>query len=532
MSVRRFLAGVSTAAVAAASLSLAAPAVADPAAGYAPASSDVIGVGSDTSEFALAYLADGASGTPGYNATNPANKLVSWNAIAPAGAPTTINLPGNPAATRPNGSGAGKKTLYGAGNVPEIDFARSSAALDATEKQAGLQAFPFAKDSLALATAKTSNAPATISAADMVRIYSGTVTNWSQLGGAPGVIEPKIPQSGSGTRSFFLAQLQAANNGTAVTLAGTVAEVQEHDPTQIQSNANAVAPFSIGRNAVAGAPLRIEGGFLAARALYDVVRQGDVAKPEILAIFGESGFVCSAAAKPLIAAAGFEQLLPRSQGGVCGVPTQDPTTNLATEQVATSTAVTGTSPAAGSLSLTATVAAGSAVADGLVSFYLDGAASASGTPVPLTGGKATKALTGIAAGAHTVVARFTPTTSSVFAASQSTPASVSVLAATPAPTVTKAATKVVVKFKKSYAKGAKIKGSIKIKESASGKASGKVVITRGSKVVGKGRLKNGKVVVTITKPLKAGKNKLVASYAGDAGFAASKVKFTITVARA
>ena len=45
MSVRRFIAGVSTAAVAAASLSLAAPAVADPAAGYTPASSDVIEIG-------------------------------------------------------------------------------------------------------------------------------------------------------------------------------------------------------------------------------------------------------------------------------------------------------------------------------------------------------------------------------------------------------------------------------------------------------------------------------------------------------
>lgn len=529
MSVRRFLAGVSTAAVAAASLSLAAPAVADPAAGYTPASSDVIGVGSDTSEFALNYLADGVNGTPGYNASNPANKLVSWNAIAPAGAAATINLPGNPTATRPNGSGAGKKTLYGAGNVPEIDFARSSAALDATEKQAGLQAFPFAKDSLALATAKTSNAPTAISAADMVRIYSGTVTNWSQLGGAPGVIEPKIPQSGSGTRSFFLAQLQAANNGTAVTLAGTVAEVQEHDPSQIQSNPNAVAPFSIGRNTVAGSPLRIEGGFLAARALYNVVRQGDVAKPEILAIFGESGFVCSEAAKPLISAAGFEQLLPRTKGGVCGVPTQDPTTNLATEQVATSTTVSGASTSAGALSLTATVASGSAVADGLVSFYLDGAATPSGTPVPLTGGKATKALTGIAAGAHTVVAKFTPTSNSVFAASQSAATAVSVLAATPAPPAAKAETKLVVKFKKSYAKGAKVTGSIKVKESAAGSPTGKVVVKRGTKVVGKGKLKNGKVVITITKPLKVGKNKLVASYAGTSAFAAAKVKFTVTI---
>lgn len=528
MSVRRLFAGVSTAAVVAASLSLGAPALADPPAGYTPTASDVIGVGSDTSEFALNYLADGNAGVPGYNATGPANKLVSWNATAPAGGSATINLPSNPTAPRPNGSGNGKKALYGAGNVPDVDFARSSSALDATEKQAGLQAFPFAKDSLALATAKTSNAPTSISPADMVRIYTGAVTNWSQLGGSPGVIEPKIPQSGSGTRSFFNAQLQAANNGNAVALAGTVVEVQEHDAAPIQNNANAVAPFSIGRNAVNGAPLRIEGGFAADRALYNVVRQGDVAKPEILAIFGDAGFICSPAAKPLITAAGFTQLLPKTQGGVCGVPTQEPTTNLATQQIATSTTVTGTSAAAGALNLTATVATGSTVADGLVSFFLDGAATPTGTPVPLTGGKATKALTGIAAGAHTVVAKFAPSSSSVFLGSQSAATPVTVLAATPAP-ATKASTKLSETYKASYAKGAVIKGKVKVKESATGAATGKVVIKLGTKTVGKGTVKNGVAVIKLTKPLKKGKNKLLAKYAGDSAFAASKLKFVITI---
>jgi ABC-type phosphate transport system substrate-binding protein len=529
MSVRRLFAGVSTAALVAASLSLAAPAMADPAAGYTPAASDVIGVGSDTSEFALNYLADGNAGVAGYNASNPANKLVSWNALAPAGSPATINLPSNPAASRPNGSGNGKKALYGAGNVPDVDFARSSSALDATEKQAGLQAFPFAKDSLALATAKVSNAPTSISAADMVRIYSGAVTNWSQLGGAAGAIEPKIPQAGSGTRSFFTAQLQAANGGNAVSLAGTVVEVQEHDPSQIQNNPNAVAPFSIGRNAVNGAPLRIEGGFAADRALYNVVRQGDVAKPEILAIFGDAGFVCSAAAKPLITAAGFAQLLPKTQGGVCGVPTQDPTTNLATQQIATTTTVAGTSSAAGALTLTATIGSGSSVADGLVSFFLDGAATPTGTPVPLTGGKATKALTGVAAGAHTVVAKFTPGSSSVFLGSQSAATAVSVIATTPVP-AGKASTKLAENFKAKYAKGAVIKGKVKVKESATGAAGGKIVIKLGKKTVGKGTVKKGVAVIKLTKPLKKGKNKLVAQYAGSSAFSASKLKFVIKIA--
>jgi ABC-type phosphate transport system substrate-binding protein len=528
MSVRRLFAGVSTAAVVAASLSLAAPAMADPAAGYTPAASDIIGVGSDTSEFAMNYLADGNAGVAGYNASGPANKLVSWNATGSA----TITLPSG-TATRPNGSGAGKALLYGSTNNQgntDIDFARSSSALNATEKQNGLQAFPFAKDSLALATAKISNAPATITPADMVRIYKGEVTNWNQIGGSNGVIAPKIPQSGSGTRSFFIDQLKAANGGADVTLAGTVASVQEHDPAQIQNDPNAVAPFSIGRNSVIGAPLRIEGGFAAARALYNVVRQGDVAKPEILSVFGDSGFVCSPAAKPLITAAGFEQLLPKTRGGVCGVPTQDPTTNLATEQIATTTTVAGTSASAGALSLTATVASGSVVADGLVSFYLDGAATPTGTPVPLTGGKATKALTGIAAGAHTVVAKFAPSSNSVFLASQSAAASVTVAATTVSPPApTKATTKIKSTFKKSYKAGAKISGTIKVTESADGRAAGKFTIKLGKKVVAKGKVKNGVAKIKNIKGLKKGKNKLVVEYAGNSAFKASKLKLTITI---
>jgi hypothetical protein len=47
-------------------------------------------------------------------------------------------------------------------------------------------------------------------------------------------------------------------------------------------------------------------------------------------------------------------------------------------------------------------------------------------------------------------------------------------------------------------------------------------------IVGKGAIKSGKVTLTLKK-LKKGKNKLTATYAGDSKFAASKLKFKITV---
>lgn len=528
MSVRRLITGATTVSIVAASVALMAPAQADPT--FAPGDSDLVGVGSDTSQFALTYLADGKDGVAGFNAGKTSGRLVSFDATG--GGTVTLKAGATPI-SRPNGSGAGKALLYGAGNNPDVDYARSSSAINPAEKSAGLFAFPFAKDTLALATAKTSNAPATISAADMVKIYNGTYTNWNQVpGGTAGVIAPKIPQTGSGTRSFFTDQLKAANSGNAVVLAGTVQDVQEHDAGPIQNDPNAVAPFSVGRNTVDGSPLRIEGGFVAARALYNVVRQGVVADPTILGAFGADGFVCSVAAKPLIEAAGFEQLARPAKGGVCGQATSDPTpsTSLATNvEVATSTTLTGTSTAGGAASLTATVAAASAP-DGLVNFY-------EGTTLvgtaPLTGGKATKALTGLSAGAHTYVAKYVPPTVSTFVASESAALVVNVLATTPTPApvptpAAKSSVKLVEKFKASYAMAKKYKATIKLAESGSASPTGKVVVKLGKKTVGKGSIKSGKVTLTLKK-LKKGKNKLTATYAGDSKFAASTLKFKITV---
>ena len=523
MSVRRLVTGATCTTLVAASVALMAPAHANPS--FVPVDSDIVGVGSDTTQFAMNYLADGNAGVAGYNAGRTSARLVSFDAT---GGGTVTLKQGSAPIGRPNGSSAGKVLLYGAGNNPDVDYARSSSAISATEKSNGLFAFPFAKDTLTLATAKVSNAPASISAADMVKIYDGTYTNWNQVpGGTAGVIAPKIPQSGSGTRSFFVGQLTAANGGSPVTLAGTVVDVQEHDPAPIQSDPNAVAPFSIGRNAVAGSPLRIEGGFIAARAVYNVVRQTAVSDPTILGIFGADGFICSLAAKPLIEAAGFEQLARPAKGGVCGQPTQDASSNLATNtEVATSTTLAATSTAAGAATLVATVAA-SAAPDGLVSFFEGG--TLVGTS-PLTGGKATKSLSGLSAGAHTYVAKYVPSGSSTFVASQSAPVTVNVLATTPTPppVPVKAATKLVEKFKASYPKALSYKGKILVKETAAGAATGKIVVKRGTKVVGKGTVNAGKVVLKLKK-LRKGTNKLVAKYSGDSKFTGSKLRFKITI---
>lgn len=532
MSVRRLLAGVAATSLLAAPLALMVPAHADPA--FVPDADDIVGVGSDTTMFALTYLAEGQGGVAGYNASNPARRLVSFDAkifaadgVTQTNSTTVVLREGTAAITRPNGSTDGKTLLRPGGNT-NVNYARSSSSISSAEAADGLVGFPFAKDTLAMATAQSSNAPTALTEAQIVDIYEGDLSNWATIGGTSGTIKPLIPQAGSGTRAFFVSELKRMNGGVDVAINNSVVvPVQEHSDAPIKDDPNAVAPFSVGRAGLLGT-LRIESGFSAARALYNIVRQPDVSSDWAQGIFGPNGFICSPAATSLILDAGFEQLLSQGQGGKCGVTTTSstPASDLLTAKVNTTTTVSGISTTAGAATLTATVGGGGTLKpQGVVAFAVDGAAKGNAV---VTGGKATLNATGLTAGVHKVKATFTPT-GAAFNGSTSAEVDVTVKAAVTAPVVSKATTKLAETFKKVYAQGATIKGKVKVKESAAGAAAGKVVIKLGRKIVGKGTVKNGVAAVKLTKPLKKGKNKLLAQYAGNSAFAASKLKFVITI---
>lgn len=523
MFVRTSLTGVVTASLAASALVLSAgtahaAVTVDPDDSPFTSATDVIGAGSDTSQNALFRLA-GA-----YNATTPAKRLATYAATGGG----DIVLP-SATISRPNGSGAGKALLYGAGNNPDVDFARSSSALNAAEVSAGLQAFPFALDTLQMAVSGNvaSHAPTALTPTQIVSIYDGSVTNWNQLGGTSGVIKPLIPQSGSGTRSFFISQLTAANSGSPVTLAASVAEVQEHDPAPIQNDADVVAPFSAGRAGLAGTALRLETGFSADRALYNVVRSAALADADIQAIFGETGFVCSDDARDEILAAGFRQLDRPENDGVCGVATQVATSNFETNDaavaIATSTGLAATSASAGTLKLVATVA-GSTTPTGTVEFVDSGSEAAFGS-ASLIGGVATLTMTDVPAGTYDVTAFYTPTAESAFTASQGTD---TVTVAAPAPT--KATSKLTETFKKSYKGTKKATGVVAVVlKGSTAKATGTIVVKEGKKAVGTGTLKKGKATITLTKKkLGKGTSKLVASWSGNTIATGSKLGFKVT----
>src|SRR5262249_4444145 len=152
---------------------------------------------------------------------------------------------------------------------------------------------------------------------------------------------PLIPQSGSGTRNFFLADLQAANGGTAITLGGCVRTVQEHDPTGIwadPSPADTIEPFSTGKislinsgyfanagytntagqNAYTSGFLTTLGGYNSTRGMYVTIRNADLSSTtsfqagstqnwaQVL-ISTPTSFFARTAQGPEIVAAGFTQ---------------------------------------------------------------------------------------------------------------------------------------------------------------------------------------------------------------------------------
>ena len=330
------------------------------------------------------------------------------------------------------------------------------------------------------------------------------------------MIAPKIPQAGSGTRSFFDAQLAALNGGSPVVLGGTVVvAVQEHDDTEIKNNPNAIAPFSVGRAGLLGTTLRFLGATrpTVPSTTWSVARMW--ARRRFSRRSATNGYFCSAAAKPFIEQAGFKQLFPPSKGGVCGQPTQSATSNFTVADVPTTTSVAVTSASASSARIVATVT-GSTAPSGTVAFYEGATLLQSG--VPLVSGAATR-IQPANPGAHTYRAVFTPAANTAFLTSEGTGTG----------TVQKANSTITETFDKKVEKGKKAKGTVTVTlTGATAKASGQITVKEGSKTLATKTLANGTVTFKLPK-LAVGKHTLVISWPGDANGNAGTLTFKLKV---
>jgi ABC-type phosphate transport system substrate-binding protein len=196
-----------------------APAFADPPLGTTPPVTAAVSTGSNTTQNLLDQI--------GFNwdKTSQGKKapLYSWDAVNPytlAIGDNIVTKKGCTAIARPDGSGAGKTALEANTTVPGNskyycqDYARSSSARGSSDPacaSGGICFVSLAGDAVTWAARDAASggtdAPKSLTPAQLVKIYECKDTNWKQVGGTSAPIQAYLPQTSSGTRSFWLTAL-------------------------------------------------------------------------------------------------------------------------------------------------------------------------------------------------------------------------------------------------------------------------------------------------------------------------------------
>ena len=104
------------------------------------------------------------------------------------------------------GSGAGLESLA----AKSVDIGNASRNLKDEEKSSGAVENVVAIDGIAVITDKENKATK-LSKEDLTKIYTGEITNWSELGGADEAIVVIGREAGSGTRDAFEELLEVAD---------------------------------------------------------------------------------------------------------------------------------------------------------------------------------------------------------------------------------------------------------------------------------------------------------------------------------
>ena len=279
---------------------------------FSPQPNDVVSTGSDILQNSFNFLADGYLQLPGYNSAGNRYRFVNFDSSGDAQGRSAFSDPrllptttisgeqyikrndlrllnptislraGQPLVVRPSGGGAGGRDAIIADKVDGgiggwIDVGRTPNLLNTANQNLAqtnlgtkLYTVQVARDRQLIATSAlggpgggvATNAPATLTADAVLKIYSGTYTTWGQVPGysGPGAAETIIPltlPTDAGMWSTFITNVQNQNPGVTVnngTLRGNphAIQVQQNDVTAITSlpaaqRANAIVPFPRGR---------------------------------------------------------------------------------------------------------------------------------------------------------------------------------------------------------------------------------------------------------------------------------------------
>ncbi|MFG6444023.1 substrate-binding domain-containing protein [Microbacterium sp. P07] len=215
-----------------------------------PVSNSYVAVGSDTLQDAMNALTNGTSASGSYvRVLADGQTIGNFDAFGSAAIQTKSS---GPFFARPNGSGAGRDALRRSidgnpwsvsGNTTparsitgQVDIARTSSGAGSNANAAGrLLYVPFGRDAVAYAYKGGTAAWANITAAQLKGIYEGTITSIDGV-----TVKPRLPQTASGTRSFFLGAIAVTNPAGVADASNTT--VPENDATVLGEGE--IIPFS------------------------------------------------------------------------------------------------------------------------------------------------------------------------------------------------------------------------------------------------------------------------------------------------
>jgi ABC-type phosphate transport system substrate-binding protein len=261
LKLRTLAAGIAATAAVAMVASTAVPALADPPGEIHPAAFAIVGVGSNTDENLFNALTGSYDATIAHpSAAHP--HVYSFNATLPGSTSTAIQhiepkIGCSATTVRPNGSGAGLKALDQ--NVKDgktgyycLDFDRSSSSRSSTSPAPGKGGVSYvalatdavtyaARDTGATKTVPATYAPKNLTLAQLRAIYLCQDTNWKQVGGPNEPIKAYLPQTSSGTYSFWIKKLGITAQGSCVNVA-----LEENQGLSKQFNSpNAIFIYSV-----------------------------------------------------------------------------------------------------------------------------------------------------------------------------------------------------------------------------------------------------------------------------------------------
>ena len=224
----------------------------------APPENAATGLGAQTQQ----SLVDQFSGD--YNTTlssSTLSHLYNWDAINPetgVGGDTITVKQNCTAFPRPNGSSAGIKQLATFATTSDNhsiycdNFANSSRPRGSTDPAlapGGVAFVALAGDAVTWsAPAVNTAAPASLTPQQLNEIFTCSVSTWNQVGGSSSqAIAPFLPQSGSGTLTFFLAAIGVTTPGPCVSTGNPTNTLEENEgDNSVLNNPGAIFIYSVG----------------------------------------------------------------------------------------------------------------------------------------------------------------------------------------------------------------------------------------------------------------------------------------------